>query len=74
MILSEALELDTIPTMNDSTEAAFWDQRYEAEKMPWDFQGVPAALIHFLKTTEPGRVLVPGCGSGYEIAAFLEAG
>ena len=43
--------------------------------MPWDAGGVPAALRKFL-TREPAgrRVLVPGCGSGYEVRAFADAG
>ena len=61
--------------MNDITTPVFWDQRYKEEKTPWDLHGVPEALHHFLKTADkPGRVLIPGCGFGYEIAAFLNAG
>jgi SAM-dependent methyltransferase len=52
----------------------FWDSRYRAGKMPWDFHGVPAALQSYLKTAQPGRVLIPGCGSGYEVRAFHERG
>jgi len=54
----------------------FWDARYAAQRMPWDAHGVPAALMRFL-ARHPGRgarVLVPGCGSGYEIVAFAQAG
>jgi hypothetical protein len=39
--------------------------------MPWDFGGVPVFLE---KHYGPGRVLIPGCGSGYEIEAFSSAG
>jgi SAM-dependent methyltransferase len=43
--------------------------------MPWDFGGVPAALKSFLaRSSSPGRVLIPGCGSGYEVKAFHAAG
>lgn len=52
----------------------FWDSRYRAGKMPWDFGGIPAALVAYLQTTSPGRVLIPGCGSGYEVRAFHERG
>lgn len=59
----------------------FWNSRYESGKMPWDFGGVPAALQAYLRRKPRGtnppvrsRVLIPGCGSGYEIKAFAEAG
>ena len=53
----------------------FWNPRYETGRMPWDFGGVPAALTDFLATHPAGgRVLIPGCGSGYELGAFAAAG
>jgi len=59
----------------DSTEPDFWNSRYSAGRMPWDLGGVPAALGPFLaRARTPGRVLIPGCGSGYEVQAFHDAG
>ena len=59
----------------DSTYPDFWNGRYVAGKTPWDFGGVPAALKSFLaRSSASGRVLIPGCGSGYEVQAFHEAG
>jgi len=52
----------------------FWNRRYRMGRTPWDFGGVPAALIDWLATAAPGRVLIPGCGSGYEVRAFHEHG
>lgn len=54
----------------------FWNSRYAAGQTPWDFGGVPAATRDFLRRRLKGgnRVLIPGCGSGYEIKAFAEAG
>lgn len=61
--------------MIDSAAPSFWEERYQSENMPWDCHGVPAEVIHFLKSVKPpGRVLIPGCGSAYEVKAFLEAG
>ncbi len=58
-----------------STEMEFWDGRYRAGRMPWDFRGVPRALMDWLQRTgKTGRVLIPGCGSGYEVRAFAERG
>jgi len=59
----------------DSNQPEFWTVRYSAGKTPWDFGGVPSALKSFLeRSSVPGRVLIPGCGSGYEIQAFHAAG
>jgi SAM-dependent methyltransferase len=59
----------------DSTNPDFWTTRYAAGKTPWDFGGVPEALRSFLaRSSPPGRVLIPGCGSGYEVQAFHEGG
>jgi len=67
--------------MSRSSHPDFWNSRYEAGQMPWEFAGVPADLQKFLKqktkgsaAASRGRVLIPGCGSGHEIRAFLEAG
>ena len=59
----------------ESEEVEFWDSRYRTGRTPWDFGGVPAALRRWLAATAPqGRALIPGCGSGYEVQAFHEAG
>ncbi|MBL9190174.1 MAG: methyltransferase domain-containing protein [Opitutaceae bacterium] len=60
----------------DPTAPGFWNERYLAARTPWDFGGVPPPLARYL-ATHPGRgatVLIPGCGSGYETAAFAQAG
>jgi hypothetical protein len=58
-----------------SSGPEFFDIRYATGRMPWDFEGVPSSVKEFLaKHQGPGRVLIPGCGSGYEIEAFSSAG
>ena len=60
---------------SDSRHPDFWSGRYAAGTMPWDFGGVPAALKSFLpRSSGKRKVLIPGCGSGYEVQAFHEAG
>jgi len=60
---------------SDCTHPDFWTVRYATGRTPWDLRGVPAALKLFLaRSGAPGSVLVPGCGSGYEIEAFQAAG
>ena len=64
-----------MPSAEDSTQPDFWNTRYTAGKTPWDLGGVPGALRSFLaRAKPPGRVLIPGCGSGYEVKAFHDAG
>jgi SAM-dependent methyltransferase len=60
----------------DPTDPEFWNRRYRTGRTPWDVGRVPAALTRWL-ARHPGNgahALIPGCGSGYEIAAFAAAG
>ncbi len=60
---------------SDPTRHNFWTVRYAAGTTPWDFEGIPAALRKFLRRVpHGGRVLIPGCGLGYEVKAFHDAG
>ena len=58
----------------DSSKPDFWNSHYASGNTPWDFHGVPSALLAFLGRSQPSEVLIPGCGSGYEVRAFHEAG
>lgn len=61
--------------MNDPARPEFWDERYARGTTPWDYGGVPPQLRDYLAARpNGGRALVPGCGSGHEIAAFHAAG
>jgi len=61
---------------DDSSRTQFWVKRWEGGKLPWDLGGIPPDLVSFLTRTPAAstRVLIPGCGSGYEVRAFHEAG
>lgn len=59
---------------NDSSRPEFWNTRFAAGKMPWDCHGIPDRLKTYLSKTQPGRALIPGCGSAYEVAAFHAVG
>jgi len=55
----------------------FWDERFEAGVTPWDAGGPPASLMRFLaagRVPAPASVLVPGCGSGWEVGPLDRAG
>jgi len=59
----------------DAAKPEFWEKRFRENFTPWDAGGIPSVLGRFLKTEPRGwRVLIPGCGSGYEVRAFAEAG
>jgi SAM-dependent methyltransferase len=66
----------TLPNEDDSFRTQFWVKRWEKGKLPWDLGHVPPNLSAFLERTgiTPARVLIPGCGSGYEVEAFYQAG
>ncbi len=51
----------------------FWNERYRSYRLAWDAGGVPRDAAQFIAETRPGRVLLPGCGCGYELAAFADA-
>ena len=60
---------------SDSSRPGFWETRYRDGVTPWDAGGVPPKLAQWLKGQRTGRrVLVPGCGSGYEVARFAARG
>ncbi|MBI1942286.1 MAG: methyltransferase domain-containing protein [Betaproteobacteria bacterium] len=59
----------------DSSKAEFWDVRFRGGVTPWDAGGVPPRLATWLAVErERLRVLIPGCGTGYEARAFHERG
>jgi SAM-dependent methyltransferase len=59
----------------DSSKPDFWDTRFRGGVTPWDAGRVPPALEAWLGARrERLRVLVPGCGSGYEVHAFHARG
>jgi SAM-dependent methyltransferase len=58
----------------DPRSPEFWDERFAQGFMPWDRGGVPAQLRAFIAASPPLATLVPGCGTGYELAAFCDAG
>jgi SAM-dependent methyltransferase len=59
----------------DPGDADFWDLRYQARFAPWDAGRVPLQLQAFVASaTRPRSVLVPGCGSAWDVLWFAEHG
>ncbi len=48
-----------------------WEQRYRENETPWDKGNAHPSLVRALSEVGvSGRVLVPGCGFGYDVAAI----
>lgn len=59
----------------DPLAPGFWDERFARGFTPWDRGAVPAELRNFVAAAgKPLRVLIPGCGSGHELAWLMEQG
>lgn len=59
----------------DPARPEFWSERFERQVTPWDRGGVPAELQAWVaRAPRPRTVLIPGCGSGYEVAYLAQAG
>ncbi|PFH10489.1 thiopurine S-methyltransferase [Collimonas sp. PA-H2] len=58
----------------DPSHPDFWSERFEQDFMPWDNGGVPLALQQYVNRSKPASTLIPGCGTGYEVAYLAEAG
>jgi thiopurine S-methyltransferase len=60
---------------HDPAEARFWDLRYGANFAPWDAGRVPGQLRAFVEAaSRPRSVLVPGCGSGWDVRYLADRG
>jgi SAM-dependent methyltransferase len=59
---------------HDSSNPAFWDQRYRGGVTPWDARGVPPRLRDWIRGKPPARILIPGCGTGYEVRLLTQLG
>jgi methyl halide transferase len=54
----------------------FWEERFASGRTPWDRGAPNPQLEAWLEAgaLAPCRILVPGCGSGYEVAALAAHG
>ncbi|NLR75499.1 methyltransferase [Leeia aquatica] len=58
----------------DSSQADFWNSRYQNGVTPWNAGGIPHEIAEFAHQHERGRVLIPGCGHGHEVQALAQGG
>lgn len=60
---------------SDPAGPEFWDLRYGARFAPWDAGKVPTRLREFVAASPvPRRVIVPGCGSAWDVRFLAESG
>ncbi len=60
-----------VKSITDPANHLFWEERYQAGNRPWETYGIPAIFNDVLSLIKPvGRVLIPGCGSAYEMKMF----
>lgn len=52
-----------------------WQQAWKAGRTPWDAGESPPALVELIRAERvpAGRILVPGCGTGYDLATLARA-
>lgn len=55
---------------------AFWQERFETQQTGWDRGGPNPQLMAWLEQgqLEPCRILVPGCGQGWEVVELARRG
>ena len=58
----------------DSSRPDFWDTRFRGGVTPWDAGDSPVFLQGWIEKRAPCRVLIPGCGTGYEVRLFAAHG
>ncbi len=54
----------------------FWREKFQANDIPWDRGEVHPQLVHWVESGRltPCEILVPGCGSGHEVAYLAARG
>jgi len=59
-----------------SNEENVWETRYQAGAIGWDRGATSANLNYWLDNDllKPCRILVPGCGNGYEVLTLAKLG
>jgi SAM-dependent methyltransferase len=68
------MSMPTFPK-RDPGEPEFWNLRYGANFAPWDAGKVALQLREFAGAAQGSRrVLVPGCGSAWDVRCFAENG
>ena len=62
--------------MTSTVDPEYWRERWLEGRTGWDRGDLSPALVHWLEqgALEPCRILIPGCGNGYEVDALAARG
>ncbi len=63
--------------VNDVDKAYFWDNLYKNNESGWDLKSANPVFVEILKGNKilnKGKLLIPGCGKGYDALAAAESG
>lgn len=62
--------------MTEFLSQDYWNNRYETEEIGWDLKTISPPLKAYIDqlTDKNLRILIPGCGSGYEAEYLLKQG
>lgn len=62
--------------MSEVNDAAYWEKRYQINSTGWDIGFVSEPLKVYVDQLEDKdlKILIPGCGTGYEAMYLLEQG
>ena len=62
--------------MTEFLSKDYWNSRYEAEETGWDLKSIsPPLKVYIDQLTDKNlRILIPGCGNGYEAEYLLKQG
>jgi SAM-dependent methyltransferase len=63
--------------LTEEDKAEFWEEKYLSDQTPWDLGQPNPAFIQLLKDNkflQPCKILIPGCGKGYDAVAAAKFG
>ena len=62
--------------MSSKLDSQYWNDRYRNAETGWDIGYASPPLTNYFDqlTYKNKRILIPGCGNGYEVAYLLEKG
>lgn len=62
--------------MTEFLSQDYWNIRYQTEETGWDLKTISPPLKSYIDqlTNKNLRILIPGCGSGYEAEYLLKQG
>lgn len=52
----------------------FWQTKFDAKDTPWDRGATSPQLLQWLPSIGRAQIVVPGCGSGYDVETLARAG